>query len=78
MTATHRKQRRTARKTLRELLPETAQSVVWEGKKFVALPDQDIDVWLEDLVDGIEATVALREGGPRLSQEDVKKRYGLE
>ncbi len=69
--------RRTKNK-LRSLLPKSAQTVTWEGKKFVALPDQDIDAWLEDLVDGIEATLALRDPRLRISQADVKKRYGLE
>ncbi len=77
MTTTTKTRRGAARNALRALLPKTAQSVVWEGEKFVALPDQDVDGWLEDLVDGIEATLALRESGVRLSQDDVKKRYGL-
>ncbi len=77
MTTTHKKPRRTRRSRLRSLLPETAQAVVWEGEKFVALPEREVDGWLEDLVDGIEATIALRESGSRLSGDEVKKRYGL-
>lgn len=78
MTTTLQKRpRRAARSKLRALLPETAKAVVWEGKKFVALPDRDVDGWLEDLVDGIEASLSLREGGPGLSHDEVKKRYGL-
>lgn len=69
---------RKAKNKLRSLLPKSAQTVTWEGQKFVALPDHDIDAWLEDLVDGIEATLAMRDSRPRLSQADVKKRYGLE
>lgn len=77
MTAIQKKPRRAAKPNFRRLLPETAQAVVWEGKKFVALPEQEVDGWLEDLIDGIESTIALREDGARLSQDDVKKRYGL-
>lgn len=77
MSAIKEKQRKTKKKTLRSLLPDSAATVVWEGKKFVALPDQDVDTWLEDLVDGIEATLALREKGPRLSHEEVKRRYNI-
>lgn len=68
---------RRAKGRLRSLLPESASTVIWEGRKFVALPDRDVDAWLEDLVDGIEATLALREDAPRLTQDEVKKRYGL-
>lgn len=78
MSTAQKRQRRTAGNKLRSLLPKSAQSVVWEGKKFVALPDGDIDGWLEDLVDGIEATVAMREAADRMSQSDVKKRYDME
>lgn len=78
MSTAHKKPRRTARNKLRSLLPETAQAVVWEGKKFVALPEQDVDAWLEDLVDGIEATLSLCDAGTRLSHSDIKKRYEID
>ncbi len=77
-TKTHkRKKTPRASKKLMTLLPESALTVVWEGKKFVALPEQDIYDWLENLVDGIEATAAMRDKSPMLSQADIKKRYGI-
>lgn len=78
MPLTKNKPRGTAKKKLRSLLPDSAATLTWEGKKFVAVPERDVDAWLEDLVDGIEATLALREDGKRLSQQDVKSRYGIE
>lgn len=77
MSTTQKKPRGARKKQLRSLLPESALAVVWEGKKFVAVPDKDVDSWLEDLIDGIEATLSLRDAGPRLSQAEVKKRYGI-
>ncbi len=76
-TILQKRPRRTPKSKLRALLPKTARSVVWEGEKFVALPEQEVDEWLEDLIDGIEATVSLREGGPSLSQEEACKLLGL-
>jgi len=70
--------RQPAKNKLRTLLPKSAKTVTWEGTKFVALPDQDIDAWLEDLVDGIEATLSMHDVSPRLSQADIKKRYDME
>ncbi len=78
MPVARTKQRRTGKNKLRALLPESASTVIWEGRKFVALPDQEVDAWLEDLVDGIESTLAMRDKSRRLTQDEVKKRYGIE
>ena len=52
---------------IRKLLPPSAATVIFAGKSFVALPEQDVDDWLADLVDAIEAALCLTYDYPQPS-----------